>query len=505
MSDGGPSRSTDQLPILRSGANFRALIPAYYNNAYILVPTSNDPVLNGVALLAAYDAAKALTPNGLALSSTNRAVVLLPPGRYDLVDDGLILDTNFVDVIGLSTSRRDAYITSACADGDGFGTITHYAVAPDVVLANFTVNNTGGTRTDGDGNDTAAYFVDDNAIQVRLIKNVEFLDNNGASWAMRQAREYAGTYENCVAADYSFGAHGGSFTGTAVDCRVGIRSFGNGGSFDGIATRCTGGNYCFAAEGTVGFTAMLDSCVAGTNSFAGGAGSEFRGTAVDCRAGDSSFGYAVVNGNAQFYRCTAGTNSFGYDVHQDAYFEDCRAASGFGITTCRGIFKGCISYGDGFGSAGTIHATARLFDCLAFGAGFGGIIEAGAVLKNCTAGDGGFGHGEAMGGELINPTLLAWVNAWAPSAFTGKVSNAIFSPSGTDKDAATMPDGATGAFEFCTFRKTGTGTPLGLASGSATINISYCKFNTAGGIAAGITNGLGATLALAFNIGNTAV
>ena len=50
----------------------------------ITVNTTTSAKLNGAALIAAYAAAKALLPNGAALSATNRACVIVPPGKYDL-------------------------------------------------------------------------------------------------------------------------------------------------------------------------------------------------------------------------------------------------------------------------------------------------------------------------------------------------------------------------------------------------------------------------------------
>ena len=50
----------------------------------IVIETTDDAKENGAALIAAYTAAKALLPNGAALSATNRACVIVPPAKYDL-------------------------------------------------------------------------------------------------------------------------------------------------------------------------------------------------------------------------------------------------------------------------------------------------------------------------------------------------------------------------------------------------------------------------------------
>ena len=68
---------------------------------YISVSVTGVPATDGANLLAAYTAAKALTPNGAALSATNRAVVFLPPAVYN-TGTGLQLNAQYVDIIGLS-------------------------------------------------------------------------------------------------------------------------------------------------------------------------------------------------------------------------------------------------------------------------------------------------------------------------------------------------------------------------------------------------------------------
>jgi hypothetical protein len=56
----------------------------------IFVKVGSSSTQNGINLLAAYAKAKALTPNGAALSATNRVCVIIPPGKYDL--DGANVD-----------------------------------------------------------------------------------------------------------------------------------------------------------------------------------------------------------------------------------------------------------------------------------------------------------------------------------------------------------------------------------------------------------------------------
>ncbi|RLI52680.1 MAG: hypothetical protein DRO87_12795, partial [Candidatus Thorarchaeota archaeon] len=75
------------------------------DDATIHVMRGSTNVISGTNLLAAYTAAKSLTPGGNALSATNRATVKVPAGVFDLGTQRLTLDTDFVDVIGTGICR----------------------------------------------------------------------------------------------------------------------------------------------------------------------------------------------------------------------------------------------------------------------------------------------------------------------------------------------------------------------------------------------------------------
>jgi len=61
-----------------------------------------------------------MNPNGQPKSATNRSVVLVCPAVYDLGTDQLTLNTEFVDLVGLSTARDDQYIFGT-SNGVGTG------------------------------------------------------------------------------------------------------------------------------------------------------------------------------------------------------------------------------------------------------------------------------------------------------------------------------------------------------------------------------------------------
>ena len=87
-------------------------------------------------MLEKYYEAKALTPNGQPLSNSNRAAVFVPPGRYDLGTAVLVLDTEFVDLVGLSSARENQWILG---ESNGRGTGVVVQTANDVHIENLTV------------------------------------------------------------------------------------------------------------------------------------------------------------------------------------------------------------------------------------------------------------------------------------------------------------------------------------------------------------------------------
>ncbi len=78
------------------------------DDATIVVRRGSTNTISGTNLLAAYTAAKALTPGGAALSDSNKARVVVPPGTYDLgtTPFALDIDTDYVDVVSLGCICR---------------------------------------------------------------------------------------------------------------------------------------------------------------------------------------------------------------------------------------------------------------------------------------------------------------------------------------------------------------------------------------------------------------
>nr|ACS83704.1 hypothetical protein WISOIL_0015 [uncultured bacterium AOCefta2] len=241
-------------------------------STYVATQVTTSAVTNGANLLAAYAIARVLTPNGQSLSATNRSVVLVAPGRYDLTTGQLTLNTDFVDLVGLSTAREDQYIFSA-TNGTNTGVLRQ--TANDVRIENLLVQSTRSSGGAGISNgDPAAYFPNTSK-PATVIRNCEFRDDGGGhSHSMRVAITYEGTFIDCKAGDGSFGGEqNGIASGTFTNCSGGDHAFGgNGGSASGTFTNCTAGLQAFGAGTGLGdgsATGIFNNCIGGSNSFGG--------------------------------------------------------------------------------------------------------------------------------------------------------------------------------------------------------------------------------------------
>jgi hypothetical protein len=119
---GGSSGPTSSY-FKTSGYNYVICETVNTNNA------AADAIINGTNLINAYLTAKSL--NVGVLSSTNRVVVLLMPGDYDLYSSQFQLDTSFIDLVGISSNPYNTILRSSTQ----FATL-FYTSAVDTALKN---------------------------------------------------------------------------------------------------------------------------------------------------------------------------------------------------------------------------------------------------------------------------------------------------------------------------------------------------------------------------------
>lgn len=86
-----------------------------YGQNYTFVPSNGTPAENAEALRATYNTSRVKRPQGKALSRDNRFAIILAPGIYSFDTNSFIMDTNYIDLIGVA-GAENTVITSCWAD-----------------------------------------------------------------------------------------------------------------------------------------------------------------------------------------------------------------------------------------------------------------------------------------------------------------------------------------------------------------------------------------------------
>jgi hypothetical protein len=318
--------------------------------AFVSAEVTNDPVQNGANLVTAYAEASALTPNGLSLGPSNRAVVIVPPGQYDLGLSSLNLTVPYVDLVG-STTTRDSQRIQGHGEIGATGVLRQFV--DDVRIENLTIECTrsnGGVNTDA--NDPAAY-APMAGYPGTVVRNCHFVADETNAFSMRIGVPYAGTFERCVAGKYAFGGLSDA-SGRFVECTGGESAFGYDGVASGIFIDCVGADFSFGSFGNA--TGTFTRCAAGASSF-GGSGIA-SGVFTDCQGGSFALGGGGT-ASGTFVRCVAETNGLGgspFGSTLGALLIGCRLDGTWTSGTFRGRMEGCR-----WGSGITLGAEARVY------------------------------------------------------------------------------------------------------------------------------------------------
>ncbi len=324
----------------------RASQLAYAPDACILVEAGATDVERGTNLAAAYTAACALTPGGEALSRTNRAYVLLPPGGYDVVAATLTLDTQYVDLIATDPQRGGLPRATDVDKTDGTTLLAQFRPPPTVVyssevdttvveqaaqnvrLTGFAIAQLSGVTS---GEYHAFYCSVDNAGSVYDKMYFWHKTVGGGCQPVSFAEHVRGTWRDCIANSYAWRIqHSGEFSAKMYDCYAGSFSFlGDSGSSVGcLLVRCksigsdteggSSGYGSFSGCNTYGVPIDSDSvfieCESGNRSF--GLGKKNEGTFIRCRGGDYCFASTTDDGKPGEFAgyaedCVAGKGGFG--------------------------------------------------------------------------------------------------------------------------------------------------------------------------------------------------
>lgn len=277
-----------------TGASAYEDIGGLNSSAVVQVNAGASAAENGAALVAAYTKAKALTPNGLALSATNRATLLVGIGSYTLPAQ-LNVDAEFVD-IQASNFASDLSKLIVYIDGSAISVSANDVLVYGLVAV-------GGLN-----------IVGDKPLQV---------------------------FRSCNSIANSFGG-GGTASGTFIDCTGGISAFGgNGGTASGTFLRCIAASKSFGGDGVASGT--FTSCDGSGGAFGGytGAAGTATGTFVDCKGGLYSFGsYSTASGN--FTRCVGGDDAFGKGGTLTGTLISCQTSTTFQTVSGAGKTRFCL-------------------------------------------------------------------------------------------------------------------------------------------------------------------
>jgi hypothetical protein len=307
-----------------------ALAEGYQGYKYVIVAEGTNDLERGSNLQTAYATATTLDP-----TSSNRVVVLVPPGSYNLSSTGLVMNTSYVDLIGLvpaqmtskqvftdssGTQRAETIANVNCPvliyASAGAGTLVQnvdYVRIESLILS----NTSSGFAYDPslNGTNTVLRHVSMTSMGTSIGYPGLYVDciSGGSGFTGDSGGEDAsGTFIDCVGSDYSFGVNA---SGTFIGCTGGGSSFGgNGNTASGTFVDCVGGGGSFGSGGGTA-SGSFNGCVGGYESFANSG--EANGTFIDSVGGDYSFGandpYNTGGSDADgtFIDCVGGAGSFG--------------------------------------------------------------------------------------------------------------------------------------------------------------------------------------------------
>jgi hypothetical protein len=334
---------------------------------HIYVYGNSTATNNGISLLDALSVAQSLTPNGSALSNTNRAVVYVMAGVYNLGSSSLNIG-QFVDVIAIG-NPKDIIITASNSTG-----VIVISNTNNYVLKNLTITQTGaGSSVYLNASQT------DNGNWENIILNSN-TPNSNITWA--------GTY-NYITGTVN-GILRGNISGTVTNATF-------------LDNSCGGSD----ASYNVVISGTINNVTAGALSLGGSQNgtATISGTITNCKASANSFGRGsggcTISGTISNCTITGDGNSFGY--------------SDFGSVVISGTITGCTAnsvYGGTFGACfiGSVTISGLIENCIekgndSFGIVFntgGNTVSISGMIRNCRANVTCFGSSD--GGSL--PTVM---------------------------------------------------------------------------------------------------
>ena len=322
------------------------------SDSYIIAVPGDD-------LLQKYNEAKVLSPGGVSKDAQNRANLLIIPGKYTLTGR-LILDENYVDVIGLGAIKLE----KGCIPAVNVSGNNILVSGEDIKLKGINCNSTRGISlwpaqplqiiedcsSSGDSS-----FCSEFRLGLTGVLAANFINCSGGGSSFSPSREprlFSGKAFNCIGGGSSFASDGSSLSQDSVfiNCSGLSRCFGAGGTnpqVNGYFKDCIASDSSFGFGFNPGLVGTFENCKAGEYSFGFGASPRISGKFINCSGGEGSFGSInpFIFTEAEFINCTAGFGSFGNSGSAlSGKFFNCRLTSGTFSTGIagRGIMRNCI-------------------------------------------------------------------------------------------------------------------------------------------------------------------
>jgi hypothetical protein len=350
------------------GAAATLQIYGYRSDAVVLVANGTTDADRGTNLATAYTAAAALTPGGNALSASNRAAVLIPPGHYARTT-ALAVNTNYVDLIALKPEMGGRRSPTDYDVSDGSTSLSSFHPPCTLIYSTtaniHTVNQSaqivrmhgfGIAQLSGDGTGTyAGCYVSANDNDGSEYDTMYFWHkapaySDSIGLPIRApvgfAKHVKGIWRNCIANACAWRvgydvADAGQFSPTMYDCEAGVYSWigdyvtGHRGTHTATNCRlerckCVGtSDYLGATNGAGAFggcgawgcpidsSCVFIDCEGGDRC--GALGETNAGTWIRFRGGNYCLGAATTsrtNGFSGYAEdCVCGVNSFGSSVY----------------------------------------------------------------------------------------------------------------------------------------------------------------------------------------------
>ena len=274
----------------------------YAPDAVVIVRRGATDAASGTNLKAAYTAAKSLTPGGSALAADNRAILIVPPGKYDFGSTAWDVDTDFVDPVGKGICRvslKDAItwvgapyasavsaVTPANAEFHNPATVLICDTDTEVVNVTCRDVHMSGFHIVHETSDKIGLKIDNaNACDRGRFTDLGFTVP-GSSFAITDGvnTEIAGYFENCHTPGPHLLGNVGTLSCTAKHCTGSTESFdvASGGTLSGHFEDCVALACGFGSFVNPNVTGTFIRCVCEAGFNTGVPGAAFTGTCIDC-------------------------------------------------------------------------------------------------------------------------------------------------------------------------------------------------------------------------------